>query len=157
MTDPQGLAALAAALFAEGRPESWPRWDEYQTAMGQAVRDPWLEKARRILAGGAVFLPDGPPQDDPAETYWAARDADRATIATLRDENERLDLLCKGLAEELESILLTALDGVLEEDADYVCPVCKRAIINESHGGLHPSPGDHDSGEHVIHTYGDSK
>jgi hypothetical protein len=43
-------AALAAALFAYKRPSSWPTWDEYQSAMGQAVRELWLQEARNLLA-----------------------------------------------------------------------------------------------------------
>jgi len=46
-------------------------------------------------------------------------------------------------------------DPTLLEEEGNICPICHNIIIKEAHGGLHPSPGDHDSGLHVIDTYGE--
>lgn len=34
------------------------------------------------------------------------------------------------------------------------CPVCRRLIVRDAHGGPHPSPGDHDPAYHVAAAYG---
>ena len=41
-----------------------------------------------------------------------------------------------------------------EEERPNVCPICKRTIVVEAHGGSHPSPGDHDPAPHVARSYG---
>jgi hypothetical protein len=55
---------------------------------------------------------------------------------------------------ELIIEVLTELGAEEDTPVDNVCPVCHKVIINDAHGGLHPSPGDHDPGEHVLATYG---
>ena len=45
-------------------------------------------------------------------------------------------------------------DPVVTLQLDEVCPICHKVIINDAHGGPHPSPGDHDPGEHVLAAYG---
>lgn len=41
-----------------------------------------------------------------------------------------------------------------DEQTDTTCPICRRVIVNEAHGGPHPSPSDHDTGPHVAAAYG---
>jgi hypothetical protein len=57
------------------------------------------------------------------------------------------------LASQLarEYAALAAAKGNRKEN--NICPICHKVIINDAHGGLHPSPGDHDPGEHVLATY----
>ena len=35
-----------------------------------------------------------------------------------------------------------------------ICDICGNIIVKDSHGGDHPSPGDHDPAPHVTRTYG---
>lgn len=53
--------------------------------------------------------------------------------------------------------VLAIVDGEKKyiETESNICPICHNVIIKEAHGGLHPSSGDHDSGLHVIDTYGE--
>lgn len=41
-----------------------------------------------------------------------------------------------------------------ERDTPEECPICHKGVVNDARGGPHPSPGDHDPGEHVLAAYG---
>lgn len=94
-----------------------------------------------------------------------------ATAAVRNDPDATVDILIQKIADaeaayasmltqqEAEDMGRHAATQAVENylKAGYICDICGNRILKEAHGGDHPSTGDHDSGEHVIHAYRSAK